>query len=693
MAMEVESLTASKDASPKALKGSAKEDLLELSRQYKLKAKQAENTAKGLMKDTFGAPTLEQPTLLRGPLTRKRFQKGGEVKKAEGETLQSPEEQPVVEESSASRALKQLVAPVREGIKGYFGMEPETSGSEAYRTGQALSNMPGVGAPAALGIFIGRGAKGWNKAMNDVAKKMSKQGATPEEVWQTTGNFKGPDGMWRQEISDQAARINPSVSQGPLSMYLKHPELYENYPDLRQVLVRTDPDVRTSSYSPAGDDILIKSRDPEKGVSSALHEVSHAIQTREGFAPGGSSLMAFKDPQAFDVLKEVRASMSTPTSKEVYRIDAGWSPEDVGTKAFEDAYKQYVKYIKDQSKTPEFDRLVQERAANVYYERLLGEAEARAVESRRLWTPEQRLQGIPSQSYERIGEPGGVIPLEKLIIKKSEGGEVLSSPEEQPVTEESSASKMLKQLIEPVREGAKGYFGTEPADVLNPTEAYRTGQAMANMPAVGAVAGAVGLGSRAIPAAKRLLLMPCSDMKCATPAEAKDLYKGVFYQTYRNQVQPGHEPQMMILSAKHGFVTPKQMLEPYNQKMTPQQADELVKTVKQSMESVQWPAGIEEVMLVGGKHYQKVMNAAVEELKAQGRLPENVVVRSTKGEIGQQRQQLGQYLRGIAEEGGEPLSKSRGGFIANSLKPGAYAQGGPVDTSTARAQLAKLKAA
>jgi hypothetical protein len=427
MAMEVESLTTSKGTSPKALKGTAKDDFMELARTYKLKAREAENMARGLSRDTFNAPTLEKPSLTKGSLTKRRFEKGGEVKKFEGESLQSPEEQPVVEESSASRALKQLVAPVREGIKGYFGMEPETSGSEAYRTGQALSNMPGAGAPAALGIFIGRGAKGWNKAMNDVAKKMTKQGATPEEVWQTTRNFKGPDGMWRQEISDQAARINPSVSQGPLSMYLKHPELYENYPDLRQVLVRTDPDVRTSSYSPAADDILIKSRDPDKAVSSALHEVSHAVQTREGFAPGGSSLMAFKDPQAFDVLKEVRASMSTPTSKEVYRIDAGWSPEDVGTKAFEDAYKQYVKYIKDQSKTPEFDRLVQERAANVYYERLLGEAEARAVESRRLWTPEQRLQGIPSQSYERIGEPGGVIPLEKLIIKKAKGGPVDTS--------------------------------------------------------------------------------------------------------------------------------------------------------------------------------------------------------------------------------------------------------------------------
>jgi hypothetical protein len=113
---------------------------------------------------------LERPTLTKGSLTKRRFEKGGEVKKSEGESLQSPEEQPVVEESSASRALKQLVAPVREGIKGYFGMEPETSGSEAYRTGQALSNMPGVGAPAGAVKAGAIGMAGLGQAFRSLAR-------------------------------------------------------------------------------------------------------------------------------------------------------------------------------------------------------------------------------------------------------------------------------------------------------------------------------------------------------------------------------------------------------------------------------------------------------------------------------------------------------------------------------------------
>ena len=44
-----------------------------------------------------------------------------------------------------------------------------------------------------------------------------------------------------------------------------------------------------------------------------------------------------------------------------------------------------------------------------YYERLAGEAEARAVQSRMNMTPEQRLQVFPYQSFD--------IPKERLIIK------------------------------------------------------------------------------------------------------------------------------------------------------------------------------------------------------------------------------------------------------------------------------------
>jgi hypothetical protein len=278
----------------------------------------------------------------------------------------------------------------------------------------------------------------------------------------------------------------------------------------------------------------------------------------------------------------------------------------------------------------------------------------------------------------------------------AEGGDVsreTMSPEEQPVTEESSASKALKQLVRPAMEGARGYFGMEPTESTNPSRAYQTGQALANSPlgAPGAMAaGAVGLGSRIIPASKRLLLMPCSDMKCETPAAAKDLYKGVFYQTYNRQVKPGAEPQMMILSAKHGFVTPKQMLEPYNQKMTPQQAQEMVNTVKKSLEAVEWPTGIEEVMLVGGKHYQRVMNAAVEELKAQGKIPEDVVIRATKGEIGQQRQQLGEYLRGLPE-GEAPQGFAKGGEVGSFIAK-KMAEGGDPGEGEARSYLEELEA-
>jgi hypothetical protein len=56
---------------------------------HQLKINAARNKARGLSADTFGAPTLEGATLTKGPLTKKRFAEGGEVKKSEdGEVSQ-----------------------------------------------------------------------------------------------------------------------------------------------------------------------------------------------------------------------------------------------------------------------------------------------------------------------------------------------------------------------------------------------------------------------------------------------------------------------------------------------------------------------------------------------------------------------------------------------------------------------------
>jgi len=83
MDMVTESLATLKDYKPKGQK-SAKAQLRELARQYALKHRAVTDEAKGLGKNTFGAPTLEKPTLVRESLAVKRFEKGGSVKKDKG---------------------------------------------------------------------------------------------------------------------------------------------------------------------------------------------------------------------------------------------------------------------------------------------------------------------------------------------------------------------------------------------------------------------------------------------------------------------------------------------------------------------------------------------------------------------------------------------------------------------------------
>jgi hypothetical protein len=99
MSIKVPPLAASKDlafnlpsaqeaAQTKSM-GSAREQMEELARVYQLKINAAKNKARGLGADTFGAPILEGPTLVKKSLTKRSFAEGGEVKKSEdGEVSQ-----------------------------------------------------------------------------------------------------------------------------------------------------------------------------------------------------------------------------------------------------------------------------------------------------------------------------------------------------------------------------------------------------------------------------------------------------------------------------------------------------------------------------------------------------------------------------------------------------------------------------
>lgn len=213
------------------------------------------------------------------------------------------------------------------------------------------------------GIFVGAGSKSWDAVSNKVAKELDAAGVDAREIWSRTGNWKAPDGKWRQEISDRGAELRTTFDasmaskannyvgglEGPIGGMLRHEELYKAYPEL----LRTDrmsvtklpewlPESANSgvykrTYGGKGD-LEIRNKTEEGALNTAVHELQHGVQNIEKFQGGGMEGQ-FKD------------------------IPGGKS-----------AFEQY-------------------RA-------LQGEAEARAAAARQMLTNEQRRALFPEDSYD-----------------------------------------------------------------------------------------------------------------------------------------------------------------------------------------------------------------------------------------------------------------------------------------------------
>jgi hypothetical protein len=88
------------------------------------------------------------------------------------------------------------------------------------------------------------------------------------------------------------------------------------------------------------------------------------------------------------------------------------------------------------------------------------------------------------------------------------------------------------------------------------------------------------------------------------------------WQTLRTHAQAGATPQTVILSAKHGFVSTGEMLDPYDQQMTAQSADRMLANPKKLAEAVLGAlnngqdAVIRDVQIVGGSEYRRSQQRA-----------------------------------------------------------------------------------
>lgn len=108
-------------------------------------------------------------------------------------------------------------------------------------------------------------------------------------------------------------------------------------------------------------------------------------------------------------------------------------------------------------------------------------------------------------------------------------------------------------------------------------------------------------------AATALLPLACSGTKLDRPAPALELYRGVMYQSYRTHVRGDESPTVLILSARHGFLAAHTEIAPYDQRMTPQRADQMLNDLQSGPRPKAWPSRVSRVMLAGGRVFRRVM--------------------------------------------------------------------------------------
>lgn len=348
-----------------------------------------------------------------------------------------------------------------------YATEPEsrTLGNAAM---SALGVLPGI--PSMAGIFVGKKSGVWDAVAARRAEELEAEGVPPEQIWSDTGTWRGPDGQWRQEIDDSAARFNVSTRNGekvenPLTQsmvgadvgptvggILEHPRLAEAYGvDLaRNTVIKGNMSPGSAYFDPLRKEVgLSAPMTAGTGRSVTLHELQHAVQETEGFSKGGNPNFATQwagelpvNPEYEDALnkwnevllangfprKELFTpediAMNDPEKLEQWLLEQGnWLEDKMWPEAVKKVEGLVARGIpKEQAwemvdyTPPEvtFINIFQDKqplltSPGEAYRRLGGEAEARAVEARRDMSAAERRATFPPVSYD--------VPIEHLILR------------------------------------------------------------------------------------------------------------------------------------------------------------------------------------------------------------------------------------------------------------------------------------
>ena len=162
-------------------------------------------------------------------------------------------------------AIRNLIGPPDEKYSSdYFAKNLGIEGEGlAYDLGNMLgpeaakAALRNITRPSVLNIFAGERAANAPLDKLTRAKEMDMATEAPEDIWKETGWFKGADEQWRWEIPDKPAKLSPKgfskiaqehneqwepgTKHAYLEDVLKHPQLFEAYPELKNMRVGNVP--------------------------------------------------------------------------------------------------------------------------------------------------------------------------------------------------------------------------------------------------------------------------------------------------------------------------------------------------------------------------------------------------------------------------------------------------------------------
>lgn len=371
-------------------------------------------------------------------------------REAFGEEVSNPNDIRMVYDLTNSRQFKDYLS--QKGYDGMRALEGKNATFAAFYPNQVKSATDNIGTYDTREndirfMFAGeKGAEVADRAQEAtarmdnlaVARDMEQSWKDAAKIKLATGWERGADGKWRYEIPD--AKIKDTLemegksfkrdesnmlwTSGKLGNVVEAPDLFDAYPQLKDVRLETDEILNgegSNGYYDPKRNVIVIHADKLKYLNGILnHEIQHAIQRIEGFAQGGNSdMLQERNAERVNELQRLRSEIeqevaegNTDREEQLEEIDlelGDYDPEIGG-----------------------YD----------YYRHLSGEVEARNVERRMKMTPEERRTSLASTT-EDVAREDQIFLYDNLDVAGRDA-RISESAEEDGTTEGGEAANQSR---------------------------------------------------------------------------------------------------------------------------------------------------------------------------------------------------------------------------------------------------------